>query len=43
MGANARLQLHLENFLSKRGITVSKKIEDSPTGMGSPFDNEQLF
>ena len=44
MGANARLQLHLENSKSKMGHNyVIKKLRiTSPTEMGSPFDSEQL-
>ena len=41
MGANARLQLHLENSKSKKGHNYVKKYIriTSPTGMGSPFDS----
>ena len=44
-GANARLYLHLENSKSKNGHNFVKKNWRiiSPTGMGSPFDSEQLF
>ena len=44
-GANARLQLHLENSKSKKGHNFVKKKWriTSPTGMGSPFDSEQLL
>ena len=43
--ANARLKLRLEKNLSrKRDITLSQKWRiTSPTGMGSPFDSEQLL
>ena len=43
-GVNARLQLHLENSTSKKGHNYVKKYMriTSPTGMGSPFDSEQL-
>ena len=51
---NNDIRLHLENSKSKKGYnfvkikwritTLSKKVEDYlPTGMGSPFDSEQLF
>ena len=37
--------LHLENSKSKEGYNFIKKNRriTSPTGMGSPFDNEQLL
>ena len=42
-GANARLQLLLENSKSKRGITMSKKLRVTcANAMGSPFDSKQL-
>ena len=43
MGANAWLQLHLENSRLKKGHNYVKKMKiTSPTSMGSPFDSEQL-
>ena len=44
MGANAQLQLLLENFKLKKGHKyVKKKLRiTSPIGMGSPFDSKQL-
>ena len=43
-GANARLQLLLENSMSKKGHNYVKKNlrATCPTGMGSPFDSKQL-
>ena len=45
VGANARLQLHFENAKSKKGHNFVKRNWriTSPTGMGSPFDNEKLL
>ena len=42
---NGDIRLHLENTKSKKGHNFVKKILriTSPTGMGSPFDCEQLF
>ena len=39
-----RLQLHLENSKSKKGHNFVEKNWKiiSPTGMGSPFDNEHI-
>ena len=39
------IRLHLENSKSKKGLNfVPKNLRiTSPTGMGSPFDSEQLF
>ena len=42
-GANARLSLHLENSKSKKGHNLGEKGITSPTGMGFPFDIEQLL
>ena len=43
MGANAWLQLHLENSKLKKGHNYVKKIRiTSPTSTDSPFDSEQL-
>ena len=44
-GANAQLQLLLENSKWKKGHNFVKKILriTSPTGMGSPFDCKQLL
>ena len=43
MGANARLQLHLENSESKTGHNYVKKMRiSSSTAMGSLFDSEEL-
>ena len=42
---NRDIRLHLENSKSKKGHNLVKKNWriTSPTGMGSPFDSEQLF
>ena len=42
---NRDIRLHLENFKSKKGHNFLKKYWriTSSTGMGSPFDSEQLF
>ena len=41
---NRDIRLHLENSKSKRGHNFVKKWRiTSPTGMGSPFNSEQLF
>ena len=42
---NRDIRLHLENSESKRGHNFVKKNWRiiSSTGMGSPFDSEQLF
>ena len=44
MGANARLQLLLENSKLKKGHNYVKRNlrTTSPTGVGSPFDSKQL-
>ena len=42
---NKDIMLHIENSKSKKGHSFVKKNWriTSPTGMGSPFDSEQLF
>ena len=42
---NRDIRLHLENSKSKKGHNFVKKNwrTISPTGMGSPFDSEQLL